>query len=109
MILFRTVWAERKRVILPASGRERPLYRDLSHDQQEAWAIFGMYPGYAWLPDGSGFVLWAQGKLKRVDAKTGEARDIPFRAQVRQTVTEAVRFSRRPLVEKALAAKRRCE
>jgi Tol biopolymer transport system component len=26
------------------SGRERPLWDGLDHDQQEAWAIFGTYP-----------------------------------------------------------------
>jgi len=74
------------------SGRERPLFRGLSHDQQEAWAMFGTYPGYAWMPDGSALVLWAQGKLQRVDARSGAASPIPFTANVRQTVTEAARF-----------------
>jgi hypothetical protein len=34
-----------------ASGAVRPLWDGLSHDQQEAWAIFGPYPGYDWTPD----------------------------------------------------------
>ena len=34
------------------SGQERPLWDGLDHDQQEAWAIFGTYPGYDWTPDG---------------------------------------------------------
>ncbi|HXG72068.1 MAG TPA: hypothetical protein VNJ04_15775, partial [Gemmatimonadaceae bacterium] len=28
------------------SGRERPVWDGLDHDQQEAWAIYGTYPGY---------------------------------------------------------------
>ena len=74
------------------TGRERPLFRGLSHDQQEAWSMFGTYPGYAWMPDGSAIVVWAQGKLQRVDARTGAATVIPFRASVRHTVTAAARY-----------------
>ncbi|CAN5671588.1 hypothetical protein BH23GEM5_BH23GEM5_04860 [soil metagenome] len=74
------------------SGRERPLWDGLSHDQQEAWAIFGTYPTMAWMPDGRSIVLWAQGKIWRVNAATGGAEQIPFRAQVKQSITEAVRF-----------------
>lgn len=74
------------------SGRERPLFDRLDHDQQEAWAIFGTYPHFAWTPDGRGIVVWAEGKLWRVDVATGAAENIPFRARVRQTVSEALRF-----------------
>jgi imidazolonepropionase-like amidohydrolase/Tol biopolymer transport system component len=76
-----------------ASGRERMLWDGLSHDQQEAWAIFGTYPGYAWTPDGSSIVVWAQGKLWRVDAATGAQTLIPFTARVRHRLTDAVRFT----------------
>jgi Tol biopolymer transport system component/imidazolonepropionase-like amidohydrolase len=75
-----------------ASGRERRLFDGLSQDQQEAWALFGTYPAMAWLPGGEELVVWGQGRLWRVHATTGAAREIPFRAQVRQTIAEAVRF-----------------
>ena len=74
------------------SGGTRPLWDGLSHDQQETWAVFGVYPGFAWTPDGAAIVVWAQGGLWRVDAETGDAAPIPFSADVEQTVTEAVRF-----------------
>src|SRR5690606_28138114 len=74
------------------SGRERVLWDSLSHDQQEAWALFGTYPGYDWTPDGSSIVIWAQGKLWRVDVASGKPRQIPFRATIRQRITDAVRF-----------------
>jgi Tol biopolymer transport system component/imidazolonepropionase-like amidohydrolase len=74
------------------SGRDRPLWDGLSHDQQEAWAIFGTYSAFAWTPDSRQIVIWAQGKLWRVDATTGTPTEIPFTATVRQTLTEAVRF-----------------
>jgi Tol biopolymer transport system component/imidazolonepropionase-like amidohydrolase len=77
-----------------ASGEVKPLWDGLSHDMQEAWAIFGPYANYDWLPDSSALVVWAQGKLWRVDAATGAASNIPFTAEVEQTVAEPLRFER---------------
>jgi imidazolonepropionase-like amidohydrolase/Tol biopolymer transport system component len=74
------------------SGRERPLFDRLDHDQQEAWAIFGTYPHFAWMPNGGEIVIWAEGKLWRVDAGSGQATNIPFRAHVSQQIADAVRF-----------------
>lgn len=74
------------------SGRDRPLWDGLSHDQQEAWAIFGTYSAFAWTPDSRQVVVWAQGKLWRVDAQTGRPTEIPFTAAVSQVLSEAVRF-----------------
>lgn len=75
------------------SGRDRVLFDALDHDQQEAWSIFGVYPGYSWMPDGKALVIWAGGKIQRIDAATGRADVIPFRARVKQSITEAVRFT----------------
>ncbi|HET9032511.1 MAG TPA: amidohydrolase family protein [Dokdonella sp.] len=74
------------------SGEVKALWDGLSHDMQEAWAIFGPYPNYAWTPDSKSLVIWAQGKLWRVDAASGEHSEIPFTADVEQTVTEPLRF-----------------
>ncbi|MBN8726917.1 MAG: PD40 domain-containing protein [Xanthomonadales bacterium] len=74
------------------SGQVRPLWDGLSHDMQEAWAIFGPYANFAWTPDSAALVIWAQGKLWRVDAATGTPANIPFTAAVEQTVTAPLRF-----------------
>ena len=74
------------------SGAQRPIFDGLSHDQQEAWAIFGVYPAFDWTPDGQSVILWAQGKLWRVNVATKAVAEIPFEADVAQTVTEAVHF-----------------
>lgn len=74
------------------TGRVRRLFQGLSRDQQETWAIFGVYPGFAWLPDGSALVVWARGGLSRIDAQTGEESRIPFSADVRLEVAETLRF-----------------
>ncbi|QOC21974.1 PD40 domain-containing protein [Wenzhouxiangella sp. AB-CW3] len=82
------------------SGRERALWDGLDHDQQEGWALFGLYPGYAWTPDGESIVIWAGGQLHRIDVASGEAEKIPFRAHVQHQITEAVRTSVDPHPER---------
>ena len=75
------------------TGAQRPLFDGLSHDQQEAWAIFGVYTRYAWTPDSRHLVFWAQGKIWKLDVATRAIEEIPFEADVEQTITEAVRFA----------------
>ncbi len=79
-------------VIDLASGEVKSLWDGLSHDQQEGWAVFGPYANYQWLPDSSAVVIWAQGKLWRVDASSGAQTAIPFSATVEQTVAAPLRF-----------------
>src|SRR3954452_5187509 len=75
-----------------ATGRERPVWYGLERDMQEAWAVHGVYTQYAWLPDGRGVVVWAQGHIWRVDVQNGQATPIPFRARVQQTAYAPLRF-----------------
>jgi Tol biopolymer transport system component/imidazolonepropionase-like amidohydrolase len=81
-----------------ASGELTAVWDGLSHDQQEAWAIFGPYANFQWLPDSSAVVIWAQGKLWRVPmpgvdgAVAGEPAQIPFTAQVEQRLARPLRF-----------------
>ncbi|HYV06068.1 MAG TPA: amidohydrolase, partial [Blastocatellia bacterium] len=78
------------------SGREWPVYDNLSRDQQETWAVFGTYPGYAWMPDGNSIIITAQGKFVRVPTRTRQApQTIPFTAHVSQKVTDAVRYEQK--------------
>ncbi|MCB9702707.1 MAG: PD40 domain-containing protein [Myxococcales bacterium] len=74
-----------------ASGLERPIYDGLDRDMQEAWAIHGVYPTIAWTPDNAGLVLWAGGKIWRVDAKSGAAAAIPFHVKTTRRVAKALR------------------
>ena len=85
------------------TGEERAVWDGLDHDLQEAWSMFGTYPQYAWMPTSSAIVIWAKGKLWRVEtphpegrgegSTTAIAREIPFTARVEQTLTEPVRTS----------------
>ncbi|MFN0036709.1 MAG: amidohydrolase family protein [Saprospiraceae bacterium] len=76
-------------------GMEYPIYDGLDKDQQEAWTVFGCYPGFAWLPNGESIIIWAGGKIKRLDlrlpGKTG-AVDIPFTCNVKTKVAETLKF-----------------
>lgn len=75
-----------------SSGESWPLFDRLNKDQQETWATFGVYPNYAWTPDGKSIVIWAQGQIWRIDIQTKQAQPIPFTAKVRQTVAKAPRY-----------------
>ena len=74
-------------------GAQRPLFDGLDHDQQEAWAIFGPYPNFAWTPDGAHLVFWAQGKVWKLEVASRQVEEIPFEAEVKQTITEAARYA----------------
>ncbi|HSC26580.1 MAG TPA: amidohydrolase family protein, partial [Vicinamibacterales bacterium] len=73
-------------------GRDRQLFGNINKDLQEAWAIHGLYPQYAWTPDGKSIVIWGEGKIWRVDVASGKGQQIPFTAHVEQTLNDAVRF-----------------
>jgi len=75
---------------------ERPVYDGLSRDAQETWAIFGLYPAYAWMPDNKEIVVWAKGKIWRIGVPSGTATEIPFSLQMTQQLTEPVRFKQDP-------------
>lgn len=75
-----------------ATGEEYPVYDDLSKDQQETWAIFGVYPDFNWLPDNRTIVFYAKGKIRKVDVITLYSEIIPFSAEVKQTIQDALHF-----------------
>jgi imidazolonepropionase-like amidohydrolase/Tol biopolymer transport system component len=74
------------------SGRERPVFDGLERDMQETWAIHGVYPAMAWTPDNRGVVLWAGGKVHRVDVDRGTVSVIPFRVKATHRIAEALRL-----------------
>lgn len=74
-----------------ASGAERIVARNLDRDMQETWAIHGVYPTMAWTPDNAQLVYWGEGKIHRVDLKSGNVTGIPFRVKDTREVLEALR------------------
>lgn len=39
----------------------------LSKDQQEAWTIFGIYTGFDWTSDDKDIIIWAKGKIMKIN------------------------------------------
>ncbi len=74
------------------TGRDRQVFGNVDKDLQEAWAIHGLYPQYAWTPDGKSIVIWGEGKIWRVDVASGKGQQVPFNARVEQTLNDALRF-----------------
>src|SRR6195952_2368424 len=77
------------------TGEEWPVYDDLSHDQQETWAIFGVYPNFGWTPDSKDIIFYAKGKIWNLDITTLGAVQIPFEVTTTQTITDALHFPQR--------------
>lgn len=77
------------------TGEEWPVYDQLNKDQQTAWAIFGVYPGFAWLPEGEELVIWAKGKLHRINTSTRYQSIVPFSVDVNMPLAKWVHFDHR--------------
>ena len=77
------------------SGHERALYPELDRDMQETWAVQGVYPSMAWTPDSRAIVLWAGGKIRRIERDGGRASVVPFHVRATRRMAPAVRSSRR--------------
>lgn len=110
------------------SGMEYPIYDGLDKDQQEAWTVFGCYPGFSWFQDMDGFnhrsfiVIWAGGKIKliplglklpettqRVEENQAglgamSVTDIPFTCNVKTKVAETLKFENK-VFEKEFTAR----
>lgn len=75
------------------SGEIRLIYDDLERDMQEAWAIHGVYSAFDFTPDGRSIVIWAKGKIRRIDLQTGQAEIIPFHIRDQRKVRAVVRHN----------------
>ncbi|MDH4110130.1 MAG: amidohydrolase family protein [Gammaproteobacteria bacterium] len=79
-----------------ATGAERQLWDGLDRDEIESFATHNVYPGYAWLPDGSAIIIWAGGKLHRVPVDGAAVANIPFRIDASIRYHEPLRSKRNP-------------
>lgn len=82
------------------TGREFPAWGGLSRDLQEIWAMWGVYPSFAWMPDSKEMVVWAEGKIWRVDPFKGKASEIPFHVKDTRELREPMRYARTVAPEK---------
>lgn len=77
------------------SRRARPVYEALERDNQETWAVHGVYPAMAWTPDGKSLIFWAKGKIHRLDVSDADHpkhAEIPFRVKAGRKIANAIRF-----------------
>ena len=74
------------------SGAIRLVYPELERDMQEAWAIHGVYPTYAWTQDGESIIAWAKGKIRKIAVSDGTAEVIPFHVVDSREMRKPVRF-----------------
>ncbi len=94
-----------------STGEEYPIYEGLDKDQQEAWTVFGCYPGFAWMPKDQGILIWAGGKIKKIGwsftvnpegfgaTAKSVVNEIPFSCNVQTKVAETLHFEH-PVYEK---------
>ena len=75
-----------------STGREWPIYDELSKDQQETWAVFGPYTGFNFTPDDKHIIIWAQGKIKKIDVNSLEVAEIPFQVSASHKIVNALKF-----------------
>jgi Tol biopolymer transport system component len=73
------------------TGERSTITDFLSPDELEAFALHGTYPRIGVAPDGR-IVLWAQGKLWKVDPSTGAHAPIPFHVKGDWTLTDVSRW-----------------
>ena len=74
------------------TGGQDALFDGLNQDQQEAWAVFGIYPNFAWTHDGKALIFWAKGKIHRLEIASKKITPIPFEVEVDKTVHHSPRF-----------------
>ena len=78
-----------------STGEEWPVYDDLSHDQQEAWAVSGVYPNFGWTPDSKNIILYSKGKIWNLDVTTLNVIPVPFEVTSAQTITDALHYQQK--------------
>jgi len=77
------------------TGEEWAVYDDLSHDQQETPALFGIYPNFSWTPNGKNLVFYAKGKLLNLSIDSLNKTTIPFEVTSQQNITEALHYQQK--------------
>ncbi|MBQ0788088.1 MAG: PD40 domain-containing protein, partial [Oceanihabitans sp.] len=72
------------------TGEEWPIYDTLNKDQQEAWAIFGVYTNFNWMPNNEDIVFWSGGKIHRINTNTLKVTNIPFQVDTTIKIAKAI-------------------
>ena len=81
------------------TGKEWPVYEDLSKDQQEAWAVFGVYPHFSWTNNDSEIVFWSGGKIHKINLDTKQLTNIPFQVNTEIKLAKTHKVKRKVFQE----------
>lgn len=74
------------------TGEEWPVFDSLNKDQMTAWALFGTYPNFSWMPNNEEIIIWAKGQFHKVNINTANSTTIPFSANVSIDIADRVHF-----------------
>ncbi len=74
------------------TGEEWPVYDQLNKDQQEAWAIFGVYTNFNWMPNNEEIIIWSGGKINKININTQQVSNIPFQVDTKIKIAKAIEF-----------------
>ena len=74
------------------TGEEWPVYDQLNKDQQEAWAIFGVYTNFNWMPNNEDIVIWSGGKINAININSFKVSEIPFQVNATIKIAKAIEF-----------------
>ena len=69
------------------TGEERVLMDPIAVAIESGSKALRTLPGYAWARDGGSLVLWAGGKIRKVDVASGAVSTLPFQARVERTLS----------------------
>jgi len=75
------------------TGLEKPIYAKLDRDLQETNGSQGNFVQFDWTPDNRELVIWAGGKIHRINAKTGAVKTLPLHVKAEKKITDALRFN----------------
>ncbi|MBL4604163.1 MAG: PD40 domain-containing protein [Flavobacteriaceae bacterium] len=82
------------------TGIEKPIYHELDKDQQEAWAIFGVYPHFSWMPNNKDIIIWSAGKINKINIDSKMATNIPFQVDTNIKLAKTHQVKRTVFTEK---------
>ncbi|WP_339713668.1 amidohydrolase family protein [uncultured Kriegella sp.] len=86
------------------TGEEWPVYDQLNKDQQEAWAIFGVYANFNWMPNNKELVFWSGGKIQKIDIENLKVTPIPFTVDANIKIAETLHIES-PVAPEAFTSK----
>ena len=86
------------------TGKEWPVYHELSKDQQEAWAVFGVYPHFTWLKNNKDIIIWSNGKIIKINIDSKKVTNIPFQVNEKLKLAKTHRVKRN-VFEKTFTSK----